>query len=85
MVLPVQKITTHQAKTHLSRYLAAVEAGETFLISRGRKPVARLIPVEPAARPARPKAGKIKGAPFEFPVEAFAALSPEELKSWGLR
>ena len=31
----MQKITTHQAKTHLSRYLAAVEQGETFLIARG--------------------------------------------------
>ncbi len=39
-----QTVTTHEAKTHLSRYLAAVEAGEEIIIAGGRKPVARLVP-----------------------------------------
>ena len=33
-------ITTHEAKTHLSRYLADVEKGAQFIIARGTKPVA---------------------------------------------
>ena len=37
--------TVHEAKTHLSRLLRRVEAGEEFVILRGRKPVARLVPV----------------------------------------
>lgn len=77
-------ITTHEAKTHLSRYLAEVEQGKEFIIARGKTAVAVLGPVKRAKEKARPKAGDIKGAPFEFPVSAFAPLSEEELKEWGL-
>ena len=38
-------VTVHEAKTHLSRLLARVEAGEDVVISRGGTPVARLVPV----------------------------------------
>ncbi len=38
-------MTIHEAKTHLSRLIRDVEAGETLVISRGRKPVARLVPI----------------------------------------
>lgn len=34
----------HEAKTHLSRLLARVAAGEEVLISRAGKPVAKLVP-----------------------------------------
>jgi len=34
----------HEAKTHLSRLLARVEAGEEVLISRAGQPIARLVP-----------------------------------------
>ncbi len=77
-------ITTHQAKTHLSRYLAEVEQGREFVIARGRKAVAMLIPVKKAQRKPRPKAGDIKGKPFVFPMAALAPLNREELKEWGL-
>ena len=77
-------ITTHEAKTHLSRYLAAVEKGEEFLIARGKKPVARLVPVVPSTGAPRPKVGEILGEPFEFLASAFAPLTEEERKEWGL-
>jgi prevent-host-death family protein len=80
----VRTITTHQAKTHFSRYLAAVQRGEQFIIARGKKPIARLVPVTSAERAARPKVGEILGPPFEFPSSAFAPLIEEELKQWGL-
>ena len=35
-----------EAKAHLSELLVKVEAGEEFVIARGREPVARLIPLE---------------------------------------
>ena len=36
-------VTVQEAKTHLSRLLRRVEAGETILIRRGREPVAMLV------------------------------------------
>lgn len=80
----MKTITTHQAKTHLSRYLAEVEQGEEIIIARGKKPVAMLVQVMPAEPRLRPKVGQIKGARFEFPYAAFSALNESELKEWGL-
>ena len=40
-------VTVHAAKTHLSRLLARVEAGEVITIARGRTPVAKLVPIAP--------------------------------------
>ena len=80
----MQTVTTHEAKTHLSRLLAAVEGGEEILIARGKKVVARLVPAEPEKKMPRPKVGDIVGPPFEFPDSAFAPLTEEELREWGL-
>ncbi len=80
----MQIVTTHEAKTHLSRLLAAVEKGEEILIARGKKVVARLLPVTPPEKPPRPKVGSIKGPIFHFPDSAFAPLTEEELREWGL-
>lgn len=44
------QVTIHEAKTHLSRLIAAVERGEEVVIARRDKPVVRLViesPVEP--------------------------------------
>ena len=43
-------VGVHQAKTHLSRLIARVEAGEEIVIMRGREPVARLVPVHSRRR-----------------------------------
>lgn len=39
----------HEAKTHLSRLLRRVAAGEEIVILRGAQPVARLVPVATTA------------------------------------
>ncbi len=80
----MKTISTHDAKTHLSRYLAAVESGEEFLIARGKCPIARLSPLERREHSARPKVGRMISAPFHVPLEALAPLTEEELKEWGL-
>jgi antitoxin (DNA-binding transcriptional repressor) of toxin-antitoxin stability system len=80
----MKTISTHDAKTHLSRYLAAVEAGEEFLIARGKRPIARLSPLRRPDRLARPKVGCMVTEPFHVPPEAWAPLSDDELKEWGL-
>jgi prevent-host-death family protein len=40
------KVNTHEAKTHLSRLLARVQAGEEIIIARAGTPIARLVPIE---------------------------------------
>jgi prevent-host-death family protein len=42
------EVNVHEAKTHLSRLLSRVEAGEEILISRAGQPVARLVPARRA-------------------------------------
>jgi prevent-host-death family protein len=44
-------INVHEAKTHLSRLLRRVAAGEEIIISRAGKPVARLVPATAPAQP----------------------------------
>jgi prevent-host-death family protein len=39
------EVKVHEAKTHLSRLLQRVEAGEEITIARGDTPVARLVPI----------------------------------------
>jgi antitoxin (DNA-binding transcriptional repressor) of toxin-antitoxin stability system len=80
----MQTITVLEAKTHLSRYLAAVEMGEEVTILRGRKPIARLVPFHKADANMRPKVGQTLGKPFEIPMRALASMSKKELHAWGL-
>jgi prevent-host-death family protein len=47
------QVNTHEAKTHLSKLLARVEAGEEIAIARSGKVIARLVPVHPAKREVR--------------------------------
>jgi len=62
---------THEAKTNLSRLLDEVQEGEEVVISRGNKPMARLIPFS-AKKPVRNPGylqGKIRVADdFDAPL-----------------
>lgn len=80
-VNPMSKSTIHQAKTQLSRLIEEAERGEEVVILRGKKPVARIVPVE--AAPKKRKLGIMKGE-FVVGPEFFEPLSEEELKAWGL-
>lgn len=44
-------VNMHEAKTHLSRLVERVEAGEEIVIARGGRPVARLVPMTRRTRP----------------------------------
>jgi prevent-host-death family protein len=50
----VRTVNIHEAKTHLSRLLAAVEDGEEVIIARNGRPVARLVGVATATSARRP-------------------------------
>jgi len=80
----MQVISSNQAEADLARLLRAVEAGEEFVITRGQKWVARLLPVAPRPAGARPRVGEMITPPFEVPDEALAPLNGDELKPWGL-
>jgi len=76
-------VTVHEAKTHLSRILHAVEAGEEVLVCRGKQLVAKVIPVTPVVKK-HPPVGMPTSVGFEIPADAFAPMTEEELKGWGL-
>ena len=69
-----KKIGAFQAKTHFSKLLEAVEAGEIFCITRRGKPVAELRPISnPTVKP-NPGLfrGQIRvGSDFDEPLEDF--------------
>lgn len=50
----MKTVNMHEAKTHLSRLVEEVEGGEEVVIARAGRPVARLVPIEPAAASRRP-------------------------------
>jgi antitoxin (DNA-binding transcriptional repressor) of toxin-antitoxin stability system len=75
----METVTTHQVKTELARLLAAVEKGSEFVIAKGKRPVAKLVPVDSTKPRPRPKVGEILGEPFEVPDEAFSSETDQEL------
>ncbi len=68
-------VNVHEAKTHLSRLLERVKAGEEIIIAKAGKPYARLVPL---AQPER-ELGFVEGA---VPESFFEPLPEEELETW---
>lgn len=55
----MRTINIHEAKTHLSRLVDEVSAGEELTIAKSGKPLARLVPIRPPKRVRKP--GFLKG------------------------
>ena len=74
-------VNIHEAKTELSRLIAAVESGDEVVIARRGKPVAKLVKYE---RRERPPLGwlKLPGPPIDPSV--FDPMTDDELREWGL-
>jgi prevent-host-death family protein len=49
-----QQVNIHEAKTHLSRLVERVEAGEEIVLARAGRPVARLVPYRKLAAERKP-------------------------------
>jgi prevent-host-death family protein len=47
-------VNVHDAKTHLSKLLERVAAGEEITIAKAGKPVAKLVPIDEARKPRVP-------------------------------
>ena len=73
------EVNIHEAKTHLSRLLIRVVAGEEIVISKAGKPMARLVPYQKPAR----KRVLGRGAGQMAIAEDFDAPLPEPLQGEG--
>ncbi len=80
----MKTVATNEAKTHLSALLQQVSKGETIIIARGRKPLAKLVPFD-VERGARPMVGEMLDRRMKVPVEALLPLRDEDLGAWGLK
>lgn len=72
-------VNIHEAKAHLSEYLARVEAGETLIIARRNKPVARLAPLEEEKAPKQRRPIGLAEGMGRVPPEFFEPLDDELL------
>ena len=71
-------VNVHEAKTHLSRLLKQVEAGEEVIIARNGNPVARLVS---SKKRGKRQPGSMKGL-IEIDDRFFEPLPEEELAAW---
>ncbi len=71
-------VNVHEAKTHLSRLLKRVEAGEDVVIARNGNPVAQLVSCQ---KRGKRKPGSMAGL-FTVPDSFFDPLPEEELAAW---
>jgi prevent-host-death family protein len=76
----MDEVNVHEAKTHLSRLLARVEAGEEIVIARGNRPVAKLVPL----RADRREPGRLRGR-IRISRDFDAPLPPEIAEPFGVR
>ncbi|HEX5183359.1 MAG TPA: type II toxin-antitoxin system prevent-host-death family antitoxin [Allosphingosinicella sp.] len=76
---PMTSVSVHEAKTHLSRLLKQVEAGEEVVIMRNKEPVARIVRETPAEK--KPLLGAFKGQ-FTLDERFFEPLPDDELALW---
>lgn len=71
-------VSVHEAKTHLSRLIEQVLAGEEVTVTRNKEPVIRLVrAAEPAKK--RPLLGAMKGLLGDPDESVFAPWTDEEL------
>jgi prevent-host-death family protein len=70
------KLNIHEAKTHLSKYLAKLKAGEQILLCKRNQPVAQITSLPEV--PARPRPIGLAKGTFTVPRSFFEAL-PDEL------
>lgn len=77
----LESVNMHEAKTHLSKLVARVEAGEQLMITRAGKPAAKLVPVA-LAKPGERKLGGWEGK-FDVPSpEEWAAMKRETAREF---
>ena len=74
------KLNIHEAKTHLSRYLARLARGESILLCKRNIPIAEIRPIGAHRKNKRP-VGLAKGK-FKVPAEFYGPLPDDVLDSF---
>lgn len=75
------KLNIHEAKTHLSKYLAKLKAGDRILLCKRNQPVAQITPLPEA--PVRPRPIGLAKRIFTVPRSFFDPLPDEFLEAFG--
>lgn len=78
----MKPVNIHEAKTHLSRLVERVQAGEEIVIAKAGVPAARLVPIAARHKPIEP--GRLRNLKvpegfnrlFEAEIEAMFGSSP---------
>ncbi len=78
--MPMLSINIHEAKTQLSKYLAALQPGERIVICKRNVPIAELRALPQASGEPRP-IGLAKGM-FSVPERFFESLPEDALKDF---
>jgi prevent-host-death family protein len=79
--------TVHQAKTHFSRLIKEAEAGQEVVVMRGKKPVAKIVPINGAAADKPGPNFRLIGAyagQISWDDDAFDPMIDQELIESGL-
>ena len=76
-MVTVMTVSVREAKTHLSRLLQRIAAGEDVIITRSGQPVARLVPIDET----RPMFGVDEGR-FVVPDDFDEPLDDELLRAF---
>jgi prevent-host-death family protein len=74
--------TVHQAKTHFSRLLKEVEAGQEVVVMRGKKPVAKIVGIDTTFNRKSLAGAYARGVHWDD--DAFDPMTDEELIQIGL-
>ena len=73
----MKSVNIHEAKTHLSRLVERVQAGEEIIIAKAGRPAARLVPIEGVRKPV-----KIGGLKDRTPVpDDFNTMFEKEIEA----
>lgn len=73
-------VSVHEAKTHLSRLIERVLAGEEIVVARNKEPVIKLVPASPKKKK-KPLLGALKGQVL-IDKRFFEPLPEDELDAW---
>ncbi|WP_308798251.1 type II toxin-antitoxin system Phd/YefM family antitoxin [Agromyces silvae] len=73
----MKTVNVHEAKTHLSRLIAETAEGDTIVIARAGKPVAKLSPIDAVERPVS-RIGFMRGAGIV--PDDFDRIDEEEIR-----
>ncbi len=78
--MAMAQVSVHEAKTHLSKLIARVEAGEEVIIARGNVPAVKIVLINGPPRK-RGLLGAFKGQ-FHLDDGFFDPLPDDELALW---